>query len=98
MPSKQETSSSQRKQETACSTEKADLPVCDLWGCSKIGVIEVVIKLPFAYSKRVTPFHARFCCKTHMLRHISKIGMPRYSKKIVQRMATTMGLDFAKKE
>jgi len=78
---------------------RSDAVQCTLYGCNKIGIIEIELKvLEDKYGDRVVPFHARFCCKTHMLRHLAKIKMPRYSLKAVQRLATTLGLPFGKKE
>lgn len=91
------TETNSEKQEILYKSEKADLPNCTLYGCNKIGILEVRLKIhEVQYGNRVAPFIARFCCKTHMLRHLAKIKMPRYSLKAVQRMATTLGLKFVR--
>lgn len=56
---------------------------CDLKGCNRVGVLSLYIydrTLP-APQCFLAMIEGRFCCKTHMLRHLSKIKMPRYSKK-----------------
>lgn len=74
---------------------KAGVPECALRGCKRIGVLRCAIVDTVSVHSMATPeivISDAYCCKTHMLHHLSKIKMPRYSKKRVQRLAGTLPL------
>ena len=74
---------------------KADVPECALEGCNRVGVlIFAVTDTVSVYTTSSSECLTRkpFCCKTHMLRFLQKVPMPRYSKKRVQRLAGTLTL------
>ncbi len=79
---------------------KANVPVCALEGCNRIGVLKIytydmirVQELPEGYYKE-SDICKDFCCKTHMIRFLQGEKMLRYSKKRAQRLAATMPLVF----
>lgn len=73
---------------------KADVSKCALYGCDRIALLECMLvdKLEYFNHGDDSEINKGFCCKTHMLRYLQKIKMPRYSNKRMQRLATTMAM------
>jgi len=64
---------------------------CDKKECDRLGVLKVRLLVD-----NEKCFEGRYCCKTHMLRCLSKLILPRYSKKRVQQILGTASLKLKK--
>jgi len=74
---------------------------CKLEGCDRLGALSLHLQdfgeTDYGHGIGNRLVHGDFCCKTHMLRYLQTVKMPRYSKKRIQRLVGTRPLPLEKK-